>query len=201
MALINSLLSWYLKKREPFIEHFMENPHDVQNELLTTLLEGAENAEWGKKYDYKPYIERMMRGEQNVLWSSEVRWFAKSSGTTGSKSKFIPVTYESMDQCHFQGGKDALLFYMNNNPGTAIFNGKGLIMGGSHQVNKFNSDQSFYGDLSAVMMQNMPFWAHFFRTPDLSIAIMDNWDEKIEKMVSATVNEDVTSIPGCQPGQ
>jgi hypothetical protein len=217
MALINSLLGWYLKKREPFIEHFMENPHDVQNELLTTLLDGAQNSEWGKKYDYKsinsvrefkervpignyethrPYIERMMRGEQNILWSSEVRWFAKSSGTTGSKSKFIPVTYESMDVCHFQGGKDALFFYVRNNPDTTIFNGKGLIMGGSHQVNKFNSDQSFYGDLSAVMMQNMPFWAHFFRTPDLSIAIMDNWDEKMERMVSATVNEDVTSITG-----
>jgi len=217
MALINSLLSWYLKKREPFIEHFMENPHDVQNELLNTLLDDAQNSEWGKKYDYKsinsvkefkervpvgnyethrPYIERMMRGEQNILWSSEVRWFAKSSGTTGSKSKFIPVTYESMEICHFQGGKDALLFYVKNNPETTIFNGKGLIMGGSHQVNKFNSDQSFYGDLSAVMMQNMPFWAHFFRTPDLSIAIMDNWDEKIERMVKATVNEDVTSITG-----
>ena len=217
MALISSLLSWYLKKREPFIEHFMENPHDVQNELLTTLLEGAQNSEWGKKYDYKsinsvnefkervpvgnyethrPYIERMMRGEQNILWSSEVKWFAKSSGTTGSKSKFIPVTYESMDECHFQGGKDALLFYLRNNPDTTIFTGKGLIMGGSHQVNKFNSDQSFYGDLSAVMMQNMPFWAHFFRTPDLSIAIMDNWDEKIDRMVKATVNEDVTSITG-----
>ena len=217
MALINSILSWYLKKREPFIEHFMQNPHEVQNELLTKLLSGAQHSEWGKKYDYRnirtvkdfkervpvgnyethrPYIERMMRGEQNVLWSSEVKWFAKSSGTTGSKSKFIPVTFESMEECHFQGGKDAMMFYLLNNPDTNIFNGKGLIMGGSHQVNKFNSEQSFYGDLSAVMMQNMPIWAHFFRTPDLSIAIMDNWEEKIEKMVRATLNEDVTSITG-----
>jgi hypothetical protein len=217
MALISSLLSWYLKKREPLIEHFMENPHEVQNNLLKRLLESAQHSEWGKKYDFRnigsikqfkervpvgnyethrPYIERMMRGEQNVLWSSEVRWFAKSSGTTGSKSKFIPVTYESLDECHFQGGKDAMLFYLNNNPDTTVFNGKGLIMGGSHQVNRFNSDQSFYGDLSAVMMQNMPFWAHFFRTPELSIAIMDNWDKKIEKMARATMNEDVTSITG-----
>lgn len=217
MALFNSLVCWYLKKREPLIEFFMKHPHDVQQHLLTKLITNAQHSEWGKRYDYKsiqsvqtfkdrvpvgnyethkPYIDRMMRGEQNVLWSNEVRWFAKSSGTTGAKSKFIPVTYESLDECHFQGGKDALLFYIQNNPDTAIFNGKGLIMGGSHQVNKFNTAESFYGDLSAVMMQNMPFWAHFFRTPDLSIAIMDNWDEKIERMAKATRNEDVTSISG-----
>lgn len=216
MALFNSLVTWYLKKRIPNIEHFTLRPHDVQDELFFHLIETARDTEWGRKYDYKsirsvadfkervpignyeshtPYIERMMRGEQNILWPSEVKWFAKSSGTTSSKSKFIPVTYESLEECHFQGGKDALLFYTNNKPDTRIFDGKGLVMGGSHQLNKFDSE-SYYGDLSAVMMQNMPFWAHYFRTPDLDIAIMDNWDEKIEKMVRATRNDDVTNISG-----
>lgn len=217
MPLINSLLTWYLKKRIPDIEHFISHPEEVQHQLLLSLINEAKQTEWGKKYRYseiktleeykqrvpignyethKPYIERMMNGEQHLLWPSEVKWFAKSSGTTNARSKFIPVTYESLDQCHFQGGKDALLFYCNNNPLTSIFDGKGLIMGGSHQVNRFDGSETFYGDLSAVMMQNLPFWAHFFRTPDLSIAIMDNWDEKIEKMARATMHEDVTSISG-----
>lgn len=216
MAIFNSIVTWYLKKRIPNIEQFLLHPHDVQNDLFKHLVETAKDTEWGRKYDYKsinsikdfkervpignyesfiPYIDRMMRGEQNLLWPSEVRWFAKSSGTTGAKSKFIPVTYESLDECHFQGGKDALLFYYNNKPESKIFDGKGLVMGGSHQINKGTAD-SYFGDLSAVMMQNMPFWAHYFRTPDLEIAIMDNWDAKIEKMVAATKDEDVTNLSG-----
>ncbi|MCE2787592.1 MAG: GH3 auxin-responsive promoter family protein [Bacteroidota bacterium] len=217
MPLIHSILTWYLKKRVPDIEHFKANPAEVQQLLLAQLIKTAADTEWGQKYKYrdiqslkdfkervpignydthKPYIERMMRGEQNILWPTEVKWFAKSSGTTSDKSKYIPVTYESLDQCHFQGGKDALLFYCTNNPDTTLFDGKGLIMGGSHQLSRFNSSESYFGDLSAVMMQNLPFWAHFFRTPDLSIAIMDNWDEKVEKMALATLEEDVTSISG-----
>lgn len=216
MAIFNSIVTWYLKKRIPNIEQFLLHPHDVQHDLFRHLIETARDTEWGRKYDYKsitsvkefkervpignyesfiPYIDRMMRGEQNILWPSEVRWFAKSSGTTGAKSKFIPVTYESLEECHFQGGKDALLFYYNNKPDSKIFDGKGLVMGGSHQINKGSAD-SYFGDLSAVMMQNMPFWAHYFRTPDLEIAIMDNWDAKIEKMVAATKAEDVTNLSG-----
>lgn len=216
MAIFNSIVTWYLKKRIPNIEQFLRRPDEVQHDLFKHLIETARDTEWGRKYDYKsiqsvkefkervpignyesfiPYIDRMMRGEQNILWPSEVRWFAKSSGTTGSKSKFIPVTYESLEECHFQGGKDALLFYYNNKPESKIFDGKGLVMGGSHQINKGTAD-SYFGDLSAVMMQNMPFWAHYFRTPDLEIAIMDNWDAKIEKMVAATKFEDVTNLSG-----
>jgi hypothetical protein len=216
MALFNSLVTWYLKKRIPNIDHFMQHPNEVQDDLFLHLIETAKDTEWGKKFDYNsirsiddfkervpvgnyeshtPYIERMMRGEQNILWPSEIRWFAKSSGTTSSKSKFIPVTFESLEECHFQGGKDALLFYANNKPESKIFDGKGLVIGGSHQINKGYAD-SYFGDLSAVMMQNMPFWANYFRTPNLDIAIMDNWDKKIEKMVEATKNEDVTNISG-----
>jgi len=216
MAILNSLMSWYLKKRINNIERFMLRPADVQEEVLLTLIQKAQDTEWGRAHNYssistseqfkrevpvgnyeshQPWIERVMKGEQNLLWPSEIKWFAKSSGTTSAKSKFIPVTYESLDECHFQGGKDAMLMYFNNNPDSTVFDGKGLILGGSHQLNKFSSE-SYYGDLSAVMMQNMPFWAQFFRTPDLNIAIMENWDDKLEKMANATIHDDVTSISG-----
>lgn len=217
MSVFGSLVTWYLKKRIPFIEAMMENPADVQMQVFHKLINQARYTEWGTQYDYrsirnvetfkqrvpignyeshKPYIDRMMKGEQNLLWPTDVTWFAKSSGTTSAKSKFIPVTFDSLEECHFQGGKDALMFYQLQHESSRIFDGKGLIMGGSHQINKFHEGESYYGDLSAVMMQNMPFWAQYFRTPDLSIAIMDNWDKKIEKMAKATLEEDVTSISG-----
>jgi hypothetical protein len=168
MPLIHSILTWYLKKRVPDIEHFKANPAEVQQLLLAQLIKTAADTEWGQKYKYrdiqslkdfkervpignydthKPYIERMMRGEQNILWPTEVKWFAKSSGTTSDKSKYIPVTYESLDQCHFQGGKDALLFYCTNNPDTTLFDGKGLIMGGSHQLSRNDAESAFLGSL------------------------------------------------------
>jgi hypothetical protein len=194
----------------------MQYPVDVQQEVLMKLIRTAQQTRFGVQHDFRSinnlddyrsrvpittyenfrhYILRVMQGEQNLLWPGEVNWFAKSSGTTGDKSKFIPVTHESLDECHFQGGKDALMLYLLQRPESNLFNGKGLVIGGSHQVNRFNNE-TFYGDLSAVMIQNMPFWSHYFRTPDLSIAIMDNWDEKIDKMARATIAEDVTSISG-----
>ncbi|MFN7312257.1 MAG: GH3 auxin-responsive promoter family protein [Bacteroidota bacterium] len=217
MSIFGSLVTWYLKKRIPFIEKMMEQPAETQMELFYHLINQARYTEWGQRYEYRtiknikdfqervpignyeshqPFIERMMRGEQNILWPTPVSWFAKSSGTTAAKSKFIPVTFDSLEECHFQGGKDALMFYHLQREDSGVFDGKGLIMGGSHQINKLNEGQSYYGDLSAVMMQNMPFWAQYFRTPELSIAIMDNWDHKIEKMALATMSEDVTSISG-----
>jgi hypothetical protein len=216
MSLFGSLVTWYLKKRVPFIEQMMENPAETQLQVFNRLISQARYTEWGVMHDFrsiknindfkqrvpvgnyethKPYIDRMMKGEQNLLWPTDVTWFAKSSGTTSAKSKFIPVTFDCLEECHFQGGKDTLMFYQMQHEESNIFSGKGLIMGGSHQINKFSEGESYYGDLSAVMMQNMPFWAQYFRTPDLSIAIM-NWDEKIEKMALATANEDVTSISG-----
>lgn len=216
MPIVNSLVSWYLKKRVPFIDRIMLNPHAVQEEQLMNLLNQAEDTFFGIRHNFKnirnfddfkkqvpitnydgfkPYIDEILNGKQNVVWPSDTRWFAKSSGTTSDKSKFIPVTYESLDECHFQGGKDALLFYLLQNPDSNLFDGKGLVIGGSNNVNKL-SEESFYGDLSAVMMQNMPFWAHYLRTPELAIALMNNWDEKVEKMAKATLNENVTNMSG-----
>ncbi|WP_461486006.1 GH3 auxin-responsive promoter family protein, partial [Pedobacter sp.] len=211
-----SIFTWYMKKRIHQIELFMKYPLDVQDEWLHTLIASAENTEWGKLYDYrsiltvqqfkervpiqnydtlKPYIERMLQGEQNVLWPSEIKWFAKSSGTTSDRSKFIPVSEEALEECHFKGGKDMLSIYCNNRPNSQMFTGKGLVLGGSHQINQLCED-IHYGDLSAVLIKNLPVWAEYYRTPDMSIALMDNYEEKIDRMAEATIKENVTNISG-----
>ena len=216
MAIVNSIFTWYMKKRIHQIELFMKYPLDVQDEWLHTLISSAENTEWGKLYDYKsiltvqqfkervpiqnydtlkPYIERMLQGEQNILWPSEVKWFAKSSGTTSDRSKFIPVSEEALEECHFKGGKDMLSIYCNNRPNSQMFTGKGLVLGGSHQINQLCED-IHYGDLSAVLIKNLPVWAEYYRTPDMSIALMDNYEEKIDRMAEATIKENVTNISG-----
>lgn len=205
-----------MKKRIHQIELFMKYPMEVQQDWFQRLVEAGAQTEWGQRYGYKsilsieefkervpiqnydtlkPFIDRSMKGEQNILWPTDIKWFAKSSGTTAGKSKFIPVSAEAMEECHFKGGKDLISLYCNNNPETQIFSGKGLTLGGSHHFN-VNSNDTFYGDISAILMQNLPFWAQMIRTPELSIALMDNWEEKIEKMVSTTVHENVTSISG-----
>lgn len=216
MAIVNSIFTWYMKKRIHQIELFMKYPLDVQDEWLHTLISSAENTEWGKLYDYrsilnvqqfkervpiqnydtlKPYIERMLQGEQNILWPSEIKWFAKSSGTTSDRSKFIPVSEEALEECHFKGGKDMLSIYCNNRPNTQMFTGKGLVLGGSHQINQLCED-IHYGDLSAVLIKNLPIWAEYYRTPDMSIALMDNYEEKMDRMAEATIRENVTNISG-----
>ncbi len=216
MTIVNSFLNWIMKKRMHQIELFMKYPNEVQEEWLNTLINSAENTEWGKLYDYKsienerqfkervplqsydtlkPFIEKMLKGEQNILWPSEIKWFAKSSGTTSDRSKFIPVSEESLEECHFKGGKDMLAIYCNNRPDAKMFTGKSLVLGGSHQINQLSPD-SFYGDLSAVIIKNLPIWAEMMRTPDMSIALMDNYEEKIEKMARATIDVNVTNIAG-----
>ena len=207
-----------MKQRIHQIELFMKYPNEVQDELLKKLIHSAKHTEFGKKYgfesgitenDFKervpvqtyeqlfPYIERLMQGEQNLLWPSEIKWFAKSSGTTNARSKFIPVSSEALEDCHFKAGKDLLSIYVNNYPETNLFSGKGLAIGGSHQINEFDpSTTSHYGDVSAVIMANLPVWAQFIRTPSLEIALMDHWEEKIEKLARQTSKVNVTHIAG-----
>jgi hypothetical protein len=218
MGLINSILTWVMKKRIHQIELFMKYPHDVQEELFKKLLANGETTSFGnqfgfadiKNYDqyreripiftyekFFPYIQRAMRGEQNVLWPSEIKWFSKSSGTTNQRSKFIPVSEEALEECHFKGGKDLISIYVNNYPDTKLFDGKGLAVAGSHQINEHDStDSSYYGDVSAVIMQNLPPWAQFIRTPSLETALLGNWEEKIEKMAMETSEVNVTNIAG-----
>ncbi|WP_209331303.1 GH3 auxin-responsive promoter family protein [Lunatimonas salinarum] len=218
MEVINSLMTWILKHRIRQIERFKKNPHEVQDEILLKLITTAKKTQFGKKYgfshiasygdfarqvpthDYeglKPYIEQTMKGENNVIWPTAVTWFSKSSGTTSSRSKFIPVTEESLEECHYKGGKDMLSIYINNYPETKLFTGKSLSIGGSHQINPLDgSKNSKYGDISAVIMQNLPLWAQLARTPSLETALMDEWEAKIQKMAEETRKENVTSLTG-----
>lgn len=216
MKILSPAISRFARLRLRRIERFMEFPLESQEQVFHDLISQAQYTEFGKKYgfdktfkinefkqrlpvqDYeslKPYIHRIMQGEQNVLWNTPIRWFAKSSGTTSDKSKFIPVSQESLNDCHYRSGRDVFTLYYHNFPESDLLTGKALVIGGSHQVNQL-SEESFYGDLSAVMLQNMPFYGQLVKTPELSIALMGEWEEKIEKMARATMYENVTSMAG-----
>lgn len=205
-----------MKRRMPRIEAMYLRPLELQEACFNELIDMAEFTEWGKKYGYSniknqeqfrnqvpistyeelfPYIDRMMQGEQNVLWASPISWFSKSSGTTNARSKFIPVSPESLGDCHMRGGKDMITLMIENKPDTKIFEGKGLSIGGSLSSNPFN-DQMLLGDVSAVVMKNLPIWAQMIRTPSLDVALMNDWDQKIERMALETSQENVTSILG-----
>jgi len=216
MKLLSPAISRLARMRMWRIQAWMENPVAAQREVLQDLVTSAQYTEFGRKHDFKslynikdfkqaipiheyddlkPYIQRIMDGEQNLLWNTPVNWFAKSSGTTSDKSKFIPVSKESLEDCHFKAVKDVLTMYYEFNPFSDLLTGKGLVIGGSHTVHQLN-DESHYGDLSAVLMQNTPFWGSWIRTPELSIALMDEWENKIEKLANHTIQENVTSISG-----
>ena len=216
MAILNSIASWFLKKRMHEIELYKKYPVEVQNEWLFRLLHSAEDTEWGRKYsfsdiqsadefrsrvpissydDLEPWIMRMRQGETDVLWPGKVQWFAKSSGTTSSKSKYIPVTEEALQDCHYKGGKDLLAVYYHSYPETEFLSGKTIGVAGSIQEENDTSD-SFAGDLSAILMSNLPMWAHLSKAPKLSIVIMDEWQEKLEKIVEHTLDEDIRAISG-----
>lgn len=212
----NSIFSWFMKKRMHQIELFKKFPVDVQNELFHKLVSTAAFTEYGATHkfkeikcyedfkklvpltyyeDLKPYIDRIIEGEQDILWPTETRWFAKSSGTTADRSKFIPVTEESLEDCHYNGGKDLLAMYYNNYENRKLYKGKHLIVGGSAQVN-YLSDESYFGDLSAIIVKNLPWWAEIRRTPAREIALMSEWEEKIERMAQSTILDDVYIIAG-----
>jgi hypothetical protein len=216
LKILNIILKSVLKRRISQIQRFIDFPHETQQELLRKLIVKGKNTDWGKHYgysgiqtleDYKnnvpvqsyeaifPSIEKIMKGEQNILWPSEIKWFSKSSGTTNAKSKFIPVSKEALQDCHYKGGKDLISLYFNNYPQSEMFSGKGLAIGGSYVSNPQNSN-SYYGDVSAVIMQNLPLWAQVVRTPNLKIALMDEWEQKIEKIATVTINKNVTNISG-----
>ena len=216
MPVINSIIKWINFKRIYEIELFKKHPHEVQSEVLFDLLEKASHTEFGSKYnfknirseqefrehvpiqgyeDIKPTVERMMLGEKNLLWPGETKWFAKSSGTTHDKSKFIPVSKDSIEGVHIRGGRDVLALYLKNYPESGILSGKSLTLGGSHKVNNFNNN-SYYGDLSAIIIENIPFWTEFYRTPSTQISLLEEFEEKIEKIIEHSLSENVTSFAG-----
>ena len=197
------------------MELFLKYPYEVQEELLFSLIKSAEATQIGKKYDFssvknytafservpiasyeelEPLIELTRKGEQNVFWHSNIKWFAKSSGTTNAKSKFIPVSAEALENCHYKASKDLLCLYLNNNEDSELFVGKSLRLGGSKQL--YEDNNTFFGDLSAILIDNMPIWAEFSSTPSSKISLMGDWETKLPAIINETVNENVTSLAG-----
>ena len=215
LTIINSFASWVLKQRIHQIELFLKYPNEVQEELLMQLIQSSKNTVLGKEYDYasinsyvkfaeripistyedlQPLIERTRKGEQNVFWEEPIKWFAKSSGTTNAKSKFIPVSNKALEDCHYKGSKDLLCLYLNNNEDSELFLGKSLRLGGSSQI--YEDNDTFFGDLSAILIENMPIWAEFSSTPSSKISLMSEWEIKIAAIINETKNENVTSFAG-----
>lgn len=216
MKLLSPAISRLARLRLWGLQNWINYPVTAQRNVLQDLVTQAQYTEFGRKYlfsrlftvkdfkncvpiheydDIKPYILRMMNGEENVLWNTPINWFAKSSGTTSEKSKFIPISEETLKETHFKGSKDVLTNYYKNFPESDLLTGKSLVVGGSHQVHSINEEIQ-YGDLSAVLMQNTPFWGHWIRTPELSIALLDEWECKIDQLAKNTINENVTSLAG-----
>ena len=212
----NKFFSWIIKKRVHQIELFKAYPHDVQRDVFEDLIQQAYKTEFGKKLqfdrisnytdyknaiplqsyeDLKPFVDRLKQGEQNLLWPNEIKWFAKSSGTSNAKSKLIPVSKESLETCHYKGGKDLLGLYYHNNPKTKLFTGKHLIVGGSAQINHITKD-TYFGDLSAIIIKNLPWWCEIRRTPSKETALLDQWEEKIERLAHETIKKDVHILAG-----
>lgn len=216
MPIIPSVVKWLNTSRLDQIERFRKYPVETQNATLYKLLAKAATTEWGIKYNYAsinsvkeyqnrfpvstyedmmPYVERLRKGESNLLWPGEIKWFAKSSGTTASKSKFIPMSREALEDCHYRAAKDILAIYTSLYPLTKIFSGKSLTLGGSHRINQF-SNESLYGDLSAILIENAPSWVEIIRTPKQKIALLEDFEEKLELITRTCINENVTNISG-----
>ncbi len=216
MPLLNSVINWINFKRNYQIQLYREHPGDIQRETLLNLLRRAKDTTWGKMHkfseirsleqfrqnlplqtydDVKPWVDRLRDGENDLLWPGEVKWFAKSSGTTSDKSKFIPVTKEALEDCHLRGPKDVFAIYIKNYPETKVLWGKTLTLGGSHKINNF-SNNSYYGDLSAILIENVPFWTDLIRIPPAEIALIEEFEEKIEQIIDTSLEQNVTSLAG-----
>lgn len=212
---VNSIASWLLKKRYHQIELFLKYPAEVQEEVMFKLLSIAKDTEVGRQYNFasitnykefaerlpivsyeevEPFIERTRKGEQNIFWPTSIKWFAKSSGTTNAKSKFIPVSSEALEDCHYKSGKDLLCLYLNNNENSQLFTGKSLRLGGSKEL--YEDNGSFFGDLSAILIDNMPFWAEMSSTPSNKVSLMSEWETKLNAIINESKLENVTSLAG-----
>ncbi|MFV0483171.1 MAG: GH3 auxin-responsive promoter family protein [Bacteroidales bacterium] len=216
MQFFNSLVNTFGKSRLTAIEYFMNNPHEVQEKVFLSLIARAKDTQWGKMYDYdsvknietfdqrvpvnvydglREMFEKQMQGEADVMWQGKVRWFAKSSGTTADKSKFIPVTADSLEYCHYRGGKDVVIIHLYNYPKSRILSGKSLTLGGSHSIDPIHGFANA-GDLSAILIRNMPWWTSFRRTPSADISLIKDFEEKIQRIAESSLDEVVTSMFG-----
>lgn len=213
---VNALFSFLIKKRLQQIELFRDNPEGAQLEVFTNLVRTARYTEWGRQHDYasittpdqfrervplqqyddvRPYVDRLRRGEQNLLWPTEIKWFSKSSGTTNDRSKFIPVSREALEDCHYKGGKDLIALHYQMHPQSRLYQGMSMVVGGSSALEQFRPD-AYSGDLSAIIIRNLPIWVEIRRTPIKEVALMEGWEEKVDRMAHETMREDVRSIAG-----
>lgn len=213
---LNALFGYLIKKRLQQIELFRDNPAMAQLETFHTLVRMARYTEWGRTFDFagitdpdefrrrvpvqdyddvKAYVTRLRKGEQNLLWPTDIKWFAKSSGTTSDRSKFIPVSREALEDCHYKGGKDLIALHYQQRPDSKLYQGMSLVVGGSSSIENLRSD-AYSGDLSAIIIRNLPVWVEVKRTPVIETALMENWEEKIERMARETMREDVRCIAG-----
>lgn len=204
-----------MSKRIKKINHFINHPIKVQKDVFDFLIKNGRKTIFGKEHNFKqikdyssfkknipirsyeeisPYIQKSLKGSNNILWPGKAEWFAKSSGTTNNKSKYITITKDSLYDCHFKGGKDMLSLYQNNFPNTDIYNGKGLMLGGA--LAKDKPGKYKIGDLSAILLDEFPFWVNYHRVPDIETALMSNWEEKIERIAQQAVNENITNLTG-----
>ncbi|MCU0462508.1 MAG: GH3 auxin-responsive promoter family protein [Bacteroidales bacterium] len=216
MRIIPKTINLLNRERLNQIAYFRKYPAEIQSITLFALLKKAADTEWGRKYEYSsidsieqfqsglpvqdyddliPFVERLRNGEPDVLWPGKIKWFAKSSGTTSAKSKFIPITGESLKNCHYRASKDVMAIYINNNPETRLLPGKALILGGSHKINRAG-DHSLYGDLSAILIENTPAWFNLVRTPKKAVVLLEDFEKKLELLTKATIRENVTSLSG-----
>jgi hypothetical protein len=212
---VNKVIRQNMRRRVEEIIEFTESPISTQDALLRALLSKASKTEFGRTYkfdslqsaqeysssvplhtygDLEPFINKMRSGEKDILWPGTVLWFAKSSGTTSGVSKFIPISRENIEECHFSGGRTELALYCNSNPETKIFEGLGLRLGGSTQIQDEGHAQS--GDLSAILIQNIPLWAELRSAPSHGTAIMSDWEKKMEAIVEEAIQQNITSLWG-----
>lgn len=214
-ALFNSVVNWFIKQRIDQIQNFINHPIDTQNGVLFSQLFNSESTVYGRKFGFKdirnyndfknqvpivtyeeiePYIERARQGERDVLWPGTTKHFAKSSGTTNAKSKFIPITQDSLENCHYKAGKDLISIYANNHPDNQLFTNKNLRLGGSAEL--YENFNTKYGDLSAILIDNLPFWVEITTVPSKKTSLMSEWEAKLKAIISEVKNEDVGSLTG-----
>jgi hypothetical protein len=214
-GLVNKVMELLMSSRMRQIENFMKNPIETQESILFKNLSQARNTEYGNLYgfkeidsyqgfqehlplvkyeDFEPFIEKARKGIPDVTWKGKIKWFAKSSGTTNAKSKFIPISEESLEECHYASGKMMFAIYLNNHPDTEIFKNKNLRLGGSSEI--YQKYDTLFGDLSAILIDNLPFYAELRNTPNKQISLMSEWETKMKAISNAVIKEDIGCLTG-----
>lgn len=214
-GLVNKVMEILMKKRMRQIENFIKYPIETQENTLFNNLSKARNTEYGNLYkfneidnlrefqsrvplvtyeEFEPYIEKARRGIADVSWEGKIKWFAKSSGTTNAKSKFIPISDVSLEDCHYSAGKMMFAIYLNNHPDTEIFKNKNLRLGGSSEI--YQEYDTLFGDLSAILIDNLPFYAELRNSPNRQISLMSEWESKMKAISAAVIKEDIGCLTG-----